>query len=169
MIGFIVLFVFVSINHLREILQYVSYCTLEGTAAYGRLLLAPAEGWQLVAFGHLEGTLGPLQLQMLGGPFANNFYLGSCCTGCCSSLSFQATEELHHSMDSGEPQLQFGICHFCLSGLLDAQKCEKPSATIKDDFSDPNKPLFCVRDHQIFLAKNLSHIWAYVHAKFQTI
>ena len=31
-------------------------------------------------------------------------------------------------------------------------------ATIEDDFSDPNKPFFCVKDHQIFLAKNLSHI-----------
>ena len=29
---------------------------------------------------------------------------------------------------------------------------------IEDNFLDPNKPLFCVRDHQIFLAKNLSHI-----------
>ena len=28
-------------------------------------------------------------------------------------------------------------------------------------FLDPNKPIFCVRDHQIFLAKNLSHILAY--------
>ena len=57
----------------------------------------------LVAFGHLEGPLGPLQLQMLGGPFANKFYLGRCRTGSCSSLSFKATEELHPSMDSGEP------------------------------------------------------------------
>ena len=122
----------------------------------------------LVAFGHLEGPSGPLQLQMLGGPFANNFYLGHCHTRRRSSLSFKATEELHPSMDSGEHQLQFGICHFCLSGLLDAQKCEKPLATIKDNFLDPNKPFFFVRDHQIFLA-NLSHIQAYVHAKFQTI
>ena len=29
------------------------------------------------------------------------------------------------------------------------QKCEKLAAAIKDDFSDPNKPFFCVRDHQI--------------------
>ena len=35
---------------------------------------------------------------------------------------------------------------------------QKTPATIEDNFSDPNKPLFCVRDHQIFLAKNLSHI-----------
>ena len=67
---------------------------------------------------------------MLGGPFANNFYLGRRRTGRRSSLSFKATEELHPSMDSGEPWLQFGICHFCLSGLLDAQKCEKSPATI---------------------------------------
>ena len=29
-----------------------------------------------MAFSHLEGPLGPLQLQMLEGLFANNFYLG---------------------------------------------------------------------------------------------
>ena len=40
---------------------------------------------------------------MLGGPFANNFYLGHRRTGRRSSLSFKATEELHPSMDSGEP------------------------------------------------------------------
>ena len=46
---------------------------------------------------------------------------------------------------------------FC--GLLDAQKCDKkPPAMIEDNFLDPNKPLFCVRDHQIFLANNMSHI-----------
>ena len=57
----------------------------------------------LVAFGYLEGPSGHLYLQMLGGPFANNFYLGRRRTGCHSSLSFKATEELHPSMDSGEP------------------------------------------------------------------
>ena len=56
-----------------------------------------------MALGHLEGPLGPLLLQMLGGPFANNFYLGRRRTGRRSSLSFKATEELHPSMDSGEP------------------------------------------------------------------
>ena len=30
--------------------------------------------------------------------------------------------------------------------------------TAGDDFLDLNKPFFCVRDHQIFLAKNLFHI-----------
>ena len=64
----------------------VLYFILEGTAAYGRLLLAPAEGWwpsatwralrALFSFRCLEGLL---------------------------PIIFKATEELHPFMDSGEP------------------------------------------------------------------
>ena len=49
-------------------------CTeLEGTVAYSWLLLAPVEGWWPSV--ELESPMCPLYLQMLGGPFANNFYL----------------------------------------------------------------------------------------------
>ena len=56
-------------------------------------------------------------------------------------------------MDSGEPLLQFDICHFCLSGLLDAQKCEKPLVTNEDNFSDPNKPFFLYQGPPHFLSQ----------------
>ena len=42
-------------------------------------------------------------------------------------------------------------------------------ATIEDNFSDPNKPLFCVRDHQIFLAKNLSHLFMPTFRPFEQL
>ena len=50
--------------------------------------------------------------------------------------------------------------------LKNAKNCQRWSKTT---FRTPINPFFCVRDHHIFLAKNMSHILAYVHAKFQTI
>ena len=47
---------------------------LEGTAAYGRLLLAPAEGWWPTATWRALRAL--FSFRYLGGPFSYNFYLG---------------------------------------------------------------------------------------------
>ena len=124
-------------------------------AAYGRLLLAPAEGWwpsatwkalwALFSFRCLEGLLPKNLISVVVVP----------------DVVARSVLKLQRSYIPLwiQENLSYSLVYFCLSGLLDAQKCEKPPVTIEDDFSDPNKPLFCVRDHQIFLAKNLSHIF----------
>ena len=70
-------------------------------AAYGRLLLAHVEGWWHSATWRALWAL--FSFRCLEGLLPIIFYLGHRRTGRRSSLSFKATEELHPSMDSGEP------------------------------------------------------------------